>query len=252
MPAVMWFRRDLRLSDNPALLEAAARDGDVLPLFVLDPALWRPSGPSRRRYLDESLRDLDSRIGLTFRTGDPVTEVVRAAREVDADQVHVAADYGPYGSARDEKVDAALAAHDIELVRTGSPYAVAPGRVTKGDGTPYQVYTPYFRAWTEHGWRAPAGELGPVSWLQVGSDDVPDTPLPDGLALPDAGEEAARQRWQDYLHGALADYHRHRDRPDLDATSHMSVHLKWGEIHPRTMLADLAESTAKGAQSFRQ
>ena len=55
----MWFRRDLRLSDNPALLDAADRDGDVLPLFVLDPALWRPSGPSRRHYLAESLGDLD-------------------------------------------------------------------------------------------------------------------------------------------------------------------------------------------------
>ena len=148
VPAVMWFRRDLRLSDNPALLEAAQsddRDGEVLPLFVVDPALWGPSGPSRRHYLSASLRDLDSRIGLTIRTGDPVTEVVRAAREVDADPVHVAADFGPYGRARDEKVDAALAEHDIELVRTGSPYAVAPGRVTKGDGTPYQVFTPYYQ-----------------------------------------------------------------------------------------------------------
>ena len=157
----MWFRRDLRLSDNPALLDAADRDGDVLPLFVLDPALWRPSGPSRRHYLAESLRDLDSRIGLTIRSGDPVTEVVRAAREVGADRVHVAADFGPYGRARDERVDAALAEHDIELVRTGSPYAVAPGRVTKGDGTPYQVFTPFSRAWQEHGWREPAGEPGP-------------------------------------------------------------------------------------------
>ena len=98
MPAVMWFRRDLRLSDNPALLEAAARDGEVLPLFVVDPTLWRHSGPSRRHYLGESLKDLDQRIGLVVRTGDPVTEVVRAAREAGADQVHVAADYGPYGS----------------------------------------------------------------------------------------------------------------------------------------------------------
>ena len=58
----MWFRRDLRLSDNPALLDAADRDGDVLPLFVLDPALWRPSGPSRRHYLAESL-EADRQLG---------------------------------------------------------------------------------------------------------------------------------------------------------------------------------------------
>ncbi len=248
----MWFRRDLRLSDNPALLEAAARDGEVLPLFVVDPALWGPSGPSRRHYLGESLKDLDRRIGLVVRTGDPVTEVVRAAREAGADQVHVAADYGPYGSARDEKVDAALADHDVELVRTGSPYAVAPGRVTKGDGTPYQVYTPFFRAWQEHGWRDPAGDHGEVGWLTADSDGVPAEDLPDGLDLPDAGEEAAQRRWRDYRRDKLEAYDRERDRPDLDATSHMSVHLKWGEIHPRTLLKDLEGMRGKGAQTYRQ
>jgi deoxyribodipyrimidine photo-lyase len=255
MPAVMWFRRDLRLSDNPALLDAAGgdgADGEVLPLFVVDPALWRPSGPSRRHYLAASLRDLDSRIGLTIRTGDPVNEVVRAAREVGADRVHVARDFGPYGRVRDEKVDAALADHDIELVRSGSPYAVAPGRVTKRDGTPYQVYTPYFRAWMEHGWRDPAPDLGPVTWLDAGSDGVPDVELPRGLALPAAGEEAAKRRWRDYWRDKLEAYARHRDRPDLDATSHMSVHLKWGEIHPRTMLADLKGAIGQGAQTYRQ
>ena len=256
MPAVMWFRRDLRLSDNPALLEAAHSgdqgDGEVLPLFVVDPALWGPSGPSRRHYLSASLRDLDSRIGLTIRTGNPVTEVVRAAREVEADRVHVAADFGPYGRARDEKVDAALAEHDIELVRTGSPYAVAPGRVTKGDGTPYQVFTPFYSAWLAHGWRDPAGELGSVGWLSTASDGVPQEKLPHGLALPEAGEDAAGRRWRDYVRDQLQAYDRHRDRPDLDATSHMSVHLKWGEIHPRTMLHDLQDVSGAGAATYRK
>ena len=252
MPAVMWFRRDLRISDNPALLEAAAGDGEVLPLFVVDPALWGPSGPSRRHYLGESLKHLDRRVALVVRTGDPVTEVVRAAREVGAHQVHIAADYGPYGRARDEKVDAALAEHDIELVRTGSPYAVAPGRVTKADGTPYQVYTPFFRAWQEHGWRDPAGEVGEVGWLTADSDGLPAEDLPDGLDLPEAGEEAAQRRWRDYRRDRLEAYDRERDRPDLDATSHMSVHLKWGEIHPRTMLKDLEELRGNGARTYRQ
>ena len=252
MPAVMWFRRDLRLSDNPALLDAATGDGDVLPLFVVDPALWGPSGPSRRHYLAESLRDLDSRVGLTIRTGDPVREVVRAAREVEADRVHVAADFGPYGRARDERVEAALAEHDIELVRTGSPYAVAPGLVTKADGTPYRVFTPFHRAWVERGWRPPAGDLGPVGWLVARSDGIPEEALPDGMTLPTAGEAAATRRWRDYRQERLDAYDRHRDRPDLDATSHMSVHLKWGEIHPRTMLADLAGSSGRGAATFRK
>ena len=110
---VMWFRRDLRLGDNPALLEAAA-DGPVLPLFVLDPALWGPAGPSRRAYLADSLRALDASLrrlgtGLTVVRGDPVRRVVLAARAVGAERVHVAADYGPYGHRRDLAVEPALA-----------------------------------------------------------------------------------------------------------------------------------------------
>src|SRR6478672_13448276 len=86
--AVMWFRRDLRLADNPALLEACESDG-VLPLFVLDPALWGPAGVSRRWYLTESLRALDSslrqrRAGLSVVRGNPVRQVVLAAKAVGA------------------------------------------------------------------------------------------------------------------------------------------------------------------------
>src|SRR6478609_2192456 len=84
-PSVAWFRRDLRLSDNPALL-AAATDGPVLPLFVLDPALWRPAGPARRSYLAASLRSLDATVGgLALLEGDPVRRVVEAARAVGAE-----------------------------------------------------------------------------------------------------------------------------------------------------------------------
>ncbi|MBJ7529100.1 MAG: deoxyribodipyrimidine photo-lyase, partial [Nocardioides sp.] len=78
----MWFRRDLRLGDNPALLEAAS-DGAVLPLFVLDPHLWDPAGPSRRAYLGASLRALDAQLRqrhtrLSVVRGDPVRRVVLA------------------------------------------------------------------------------------------------------------------------------------------------------------------------------
>jgi deoxyribodipyrimidine photo-lyase len=136
----MWFRRDLRLSDNPALLaavEAARADGDgrVVPLFVVDPALWLPSGPIRLAYLDASLRALDASMGdaLLLQHGDPVDVLPEVVQAAGATSVHVAADFGPYGRSRDDAVAAAL---DVPLVRTGSPYAVAPGRVTKDDDTP--------------------------------------------------------------------------------------------------------------------
>ena len=129
--SVMWFRRDLRLGDNPALLEAVA-DGPVLPLFVLDPALWGPAGHSRRAYLAASLRALDGRLRqhrtrLSVVRGNPVRRVVLAARAVGAERVHVAADFGPYGIRRDQEVEKALAEAGIELSvpgrRTPSPPA---------------------------------------------------------------------------------------------------------------------------------
>jgi deoxyribodipyrimidine photo-lyase len=250
MASVMWFRRDLRLADNPALLEAAA-DGPVLPLFVLDPALWGPSGQVRRAYLAASLRALSVDLPLSVVRGDPVRRVVLAAKEVGAQRVHVAADYGPYGHARDTAVEEALAGVGIELVRTGSPYAVAPGRVTTGAGEPFKVFTPYSRAWADHGWRAPTGRPSNAEWLHL--DDttaIPETEPPKDLDLPKAGEAAALERWRDFL-DRVADYDDDRDRPARNGTSHMSPHLKWGEVHPRTMLADLAALRSMGARTYR-
>ncbi|MEO8557320.1 MAG: deoxyribodipyrimidine photo-lyase, partial [Actinomycetota bacterium] len=244
----MWFRRDLRLADNPALQSAvaASRDdpaagGQVVPLFVLDPALSQPAGVARRAYLAASLADLGRRVGgLQLRRGDPVTEVVAVARAARATTVHITEDFGPGGRRRDLEVGSALAAHGIELVQTGSPYAVPPGRVLNRTGAPYQVFTPYSRAWRDHGWPAPTVAPRTVSWARpLDSVQLDEVPVPDGLRLPAAGEPAACRRWHDFLEQRLDQYAATRDRADLDGTSRMSVHLKWGEIHPRTMLADL-------------
>ena len=256
MASVMWFRRDLRLADSPAL-NAAAEDGAVLPLFVLDPALARPSGPSRLAYLAGSLRSLDGSLrerggALAVVEGDPVEQVVRAARSVGADRVHVAADFGPYGAIRDAAVERALAEHGIDLVRTGSPYAVAPGRLSTGAGQPYRVFTPYFRAWAEHGWRRPVDPPAAADWLALESTrEIPEPLVPDGLTLPEAGEAAAHRRWAEFL-DRVGDYDTDRDRPGVEGTSRMSVHLKWGEVHPRTLLADLAPLRSTGAATYRK
>ncbi|MBA3310746.1 MAG: deoxyribodipyrimidine photo-lyase [Nocardioidaceae bacterium] len=254
MTSVMWFRRDLRLGDNPALLAAVsdAADGEIVPLFVVDPALWRPAGPTRRAYLAASLADLGRRVdGLQLRRGEPAEEVVSVARAADATTVHIAEDFGPYGRQRDCAVEGALARHGITLIRTGSPYAVSPGRVTSKSGDPYQVFTPYSRAWREHGWPGPVEAPRGISWVRpLKSHPLYDAPTPDCLELPAAGESAARRRWRDFCEQRLGDYGADRNRADLDRTSRMSVHLKWGEIHPRTMLADLAQRRSDGAATY--
>lgn len=250
MPTVFWFRRDLRLADHPALLAAcaAAGDGGVVPLFVLDPVLWDSAGPARQARLTASLRALDESLGgsLTVRRGDPAAVIVALVREVGADSVHISGDHGPYGSRRDEAVARALG--DVPLLPLGSPYAVAPGRVLTGAGNGYQVFTPFLRAWVDHGWRAPVDPPAPDQrWLPCAGDGIPD--VPDAVTLTQVGEAAAHTRWREFLAGAIETYPQDRDRPGVDGTSRLSAALRWGEIHPRTLLADLDGS--EPATQFR-
>jgi deoxyribodipyrimidine photo-lyase len=156
--SLVWFRRDLRVRDQPTFLAAREAASSSLALFVLDAVLLNPAGTARRTYLYRSLRALDGALGgrLLVVRGDPTEVVPTVAKAADAATVHIAADFGPYGAARDEAVAKALAEDERELVRTGSPYAVAPGRVRKDDGDPFKVFTPFRRAWAEHGWRKPA------------------------------------------------------------------------------------------------
>src|SRR5213076_2471204 len=156
-----------RLADNPALLAALEAADDIVPLFVLDDALWRPSGAARRAFLVRCLRALDESTGgrLVVRRGDPA-EVVRAvAAEVDASEVICAEDFGPYGTRRDDGVERALSRDGRALVRSGSSYAVAPGEVRSGNGDPYKVFTPFSKAWLSHGWPAPAHAPRRVAWV---------------------------------------------------------------------------------------
>ncbi|MER6764645.1 MULTISPECIES: cryptochrome/photolyase family protein [Amycolatopsis] len=253
-PVVLWFRRDLRLRDHAALFEAAKHSKRILALYVLDDRLLKPAGSPRVAFLLNSLRELDKALSgrLMIRYGDPAREVVAAAREIRAAAVHVSADTAPYGRERDEAVAAALAEHRIQWVETGSSYAVTPGRVTKPDGTPYRVFTPFYRAWAQHGWPRPADtHVSIVDWVKPSSSSaLPETPEVH-CELPPAGEEAALSVWHDFLSDGLADYAFERDRPDHAGTTRLSPYLRWGAIHPRTMLADLAAKRSEGAQALR-
>jgi len=247
--SLLWFRRDLRLSDHPALLaavDAAGPDGAVVPMFVVDPRLWDPSGAPRRQFLRDCLAALEEDLdgALVVRAGDPAEVVPAVARELEADSVHVSADAGPYGRRRDAAVDEALG--DIPLIRTGSPYAVTPGRVTKADGSPFKVFSPFARAWRAHGWRAPAPRPDDVRWASgIPSDGLP-VAEEVSARLPPAGEAAALRAWERFRDERLSGYDDVRNLPATDATSRLSPYLKYGCLHPRTLLADLAAVRPQG------
>ena len=251
----MWFRRDLRLRDHPALRRAADH-GEVLGLFVLDPALWAGAGPARRAWLAATLRSLDESMDgrLCVRVGTPASVVPLMAERVGADQVHVTNDFTPYGRARDRTVVGALP-DDVEGVATGTPYAVAPGTVVNGSGSPYKVFTPYSKAWRSHGWDDPLPAPRTVAWVEYEDDQRVDAMLdkalrdaPDGMPTP--GEDAAWRRFRAFLDRDVDGYDDLRNDPGADRTSRLSPYLKYGVLHPRQLLAETASRRSTGAATF--
>ncbi len=257
-PTVWWVRRDFRLGDNPALRSAIDEGGAVLPLFVLDPVLLRSAGTSRRAWLQAALTVLDADLredggpGLSVVTGKPAATVSRVAQAIGAGQVHIAADYGPYGRRRDAAVEAALDRAGIGLKATGSPYAVGPGTLFNKSGSPYQVFSPFHRAWLEHGVHGPAPGIRAASVDWLASDERVELAGAEPELVAVAGEAVARRSWQAWLakdpHGA-DDYAAMNNFPGADATSHLSIALRWGHLHPRTVLADLAAKRSRGAMA---
>ncbi len=247
--SLLWLRRDLRLADHPALLAARDAGDEVVPLFVLDDRLIAPSGAARLAFLYGCLRDLHARTNGALRVvhGRPEQVVPEVVRQTRAVSVHVSSDHGPYGRRRDEQVGAAL--ESVPLVRTGSPYGVTPGTLTKEDGDPYKVFTPYARAWRARGIHAPALTPRVIAWSDGGvrTVGVPADPDLGDVVLPAPGEQAALDRWRQWRERAV-DYDRDRNSPAVDGTSQLSAYLKYGCLHPRTLHADLGAS--KGEQVF--
>ncbi len=233
----MWFRRDLRLRDNPALAEACAA-GEVVPVFVVDPA-FEVAGAPRRALLHDCLQALHEATGgaLVIRHGDPVDEIPAVADEVDARTVYVSKDFAPYGRRRDESVADALRGSGRRLRGVGSPYAVQPGQVAKEDGDPYVVFTPFSRRWRDHGWDDPIAAPRAPGWIAAPSDGLPDRP-DVAIELPSMTEDAAIARWRRFRAGGLGAYDERRNLVGDDGTSRMSPYLKWGVLHPRQLLAD--------------
>ena len=249
--AIIWFRRDLRINDHPALLAAVESAEQVIPLFILDKTQIKEAGAKLLAYMAQSLRSLDESLGnnLHIIEGDQVEVLTTLIKKYDVQEVHISAEYERYGAERDARVEAA----GIKLVRTGSPYAVTPGRVVKpSDGTPYKVYTPFYRAWRTHGWRAPAKTPKSMKFVQPTSEyrNFPDFPLPKGVEIIKAGEAAALSRFKEFTKKGLDTYDENRNFAAIDGTSKMSSYLKFGEIHPRTLLENLGES--KAHDTFRK
>ena len=250
--AIAWFTRDLRVHDNPVLDQARRWADEILPVFVIDPALASASS-NRRRYLHAALTDLRANLrhlggDLIVRRGDPVTEILRLAHAAQADCLVVAADVSAYAQRRDLDLAQACRSSRLSLRTVDSLYVVAPGTITPTGGDHYKVFTPYWRAWAGQPRRllmrtprridlAPGIETGELPDI----DGFAGTPV--STALPRAGETAARTRMARWVRDGLAGYgERHDDLPG-DATSRLSADLHFGCLSPLELATAVQHAT---------
>lgn len=245
MSAVVWFRRDLRLEDNPAWAEATSDHDEVRPLFIIDPKLWIPS--HRLTQLIAHLHGLDAAIQksggrLCVMTGNPATvlKTVLAA----GDDLYFNDDYSPYATKRDNAVTYAFG----ERVKRMNGTAVhAPGTILTNSETPYKVFTPFHRRWADQELPAPArqGKAKVTDDVGEGLPQLSETPLMEG------GPKAARKRLAEF-EKVVDDYADLRNRPDLDSTSHLSADLKFGTLSPVRVMIEIGSKTPSRAAFVRQ
>ena len=249
MARVFWFRRDLRLQDNVALnaaIDGAIADGDkqVCGLYAVDLHKFEALSGARQWSLHASLDSLGASMDrkLVIQHGGVANSVVQTALAANAKFVHATRAFDPDGVAEQNAVGLELKKHDIFLQLDDSYYAVAPGTVRKPDGTPYRVYTPFFNNWFKAGWSAPVKLHKGFEWfepIQCQGKPVPTKEAPFPIK---AGEAYALRTWERFKQRALFNYDELRNRADLSGTSHLSHALAFGEIHPRTLLAELSDS----------
>jgi deoxyribodipyrimidine photo-lyase len=244
---VVWFRRDLRLADHPALTEAVAR-GPVVPVFVLDPRLL---GRSERRdaWLAATLHTLDAdlrRLGrrLIVRRGEPAAELVRVARDAGATGVWWNRDLTPYARERDAAVTAACRTAGLSAQACGDAVLAEPEDVVPSRGGFYTVFTPFHRAWLMRDRVPPAPAPASLTSPTPGASPARVTslatlalPAVARAELPVAGETAARSALDAFVRRGLRAYPDRRDRLDAETTSRLSPYLRVGALTPRQVYA---------------
>lgn len=258
--AVVWFRRDLRLEDHPALWDAISHARAVVPLFVTDSRLvgasvarsWFLSGSLES--LDMQLRELGSR--LTVRAGPAEDAVPAVARELGADVVLATRDVTPFSYRRDLAVDNALRGEGRELLLRSGTTLVEPEDMLSGAGKPYGVFTPFWRTLQ----RAPRRAVRPTpTAIQTDIDTLPvSDPLPFSAeppsqrALPVPGARASRARLERWIEIGLDGYGERRDDLAGDATSHLGADLHFGTISPLQLETAAAERGEEATPFTRQ
>ena len=248
----MWFRRDLRLDDNPAWSAAATTYREIVPLFVLDPRLLAAAGPFRRRQLLSDLRTLDARLrtlggGLRTVVGDATVVVPAEAAALGATAVFVNLDVSPLARRRDHAVAEALERNGVGWHPNWGGLVHAPGTVRTAKGALSQVFTPFWTTWRRTpraSWPAfdAAPEDARSDLATVANQPGEPLPLADGPAPFPGGEAGAHERLRE-LDDRVDAYLDTRDLPAIDGTTQLSAALRFGTVSPRHVIDVLGTHT---------
>ncbi|OIP35427.1 MAG: hypothetical protein AUK27_04595 [Deltaproteobacteria bacterium CG2_30_66_27] len=272
---VVWFRRDLRLSDNPALEAAVARGGPVVAAWVHAPGEEGDSvpGAAARVFLYEALRSLaeslEARGGrLVLRRGPTIKALIDLTRETGADAVYANKVWEPPFLARDAKAIAALRANGLEARLFDDGVLFPPDAMKTTTGGPFRVFTPFWRRCTSSA--APEASLPAPARIRSPATNLPSWPLSELRLRPSApwvaglhdawppGERGAGDLLSRFLDEAMAAYPNDRDRPDRDGTSRLSPYLHFGCVSAREAwhavqsraAADSTPGVVRGAEAF--
>ncbi len=265
--ALLWYRRDLRVHDHPALYTATREYERVVPVFVLDDALLRGrfASPARTAFMLGCLRALDDQLrrrgsGLVLRAGRPERVLVELAGEARADVVLWTSDVSPYARARDARVTDALREAGVRGWPHGGNYVVDISAPRTRGGSPYHVFTPFHRTWqtmerrTVH--RAPQ-DLPPLpSHLRKGRvpSAVGELKLDERALVPEpaaeAGEAAAREALRRWLDESVERYVDRQNGMARLGTSRLSPHLRWGCLSAREVEERALRRGGKGAEAW--
>jgi deoxyribodipyrimidine photo-lyase len=267
-PVIVWFRQDLRLSDNPALTHAAQSGRPIICLYILDdetPSDWKWGGAARW-WLHHSLAALDKALrrhdggGLVLRRGRGDKVLPSLVEEAGAQAVVWNRCYEPFAIARDTALKKTLTQAGIEVESDNGSLLFEPWEISTKDGKPFRVFTPFWRALQA---KAEPGKPRPAPRALAFQQNVKSDRLGDWNLLPTKpdwaknfdwvpGEMAAKRALLSFLED-IAGYAQARDIPGQDSTSRLSPYLNWGEIGPRQVwhaVKSHPQGHNDGAQTF--
>ena len=265
-PALVWFRNDLRISDNPALNAAAKSGAPVIALYILEEVKGvRAMGAAWRWWLAGSLRNLAENLSahgvpLVLRRGDPRKIIAEIASDAKIGAAFWNRRYVAAEARLDVEIERHLLANDCAVETFNASLLNEPWSIKRKTGGPIRVFTPYFRASEERGNpRATVGDIRNLNAaMALQSEKLENWTLEpskpdwanDMQAAWARGEDGAQERLKDFLNDVLKGYAGNRDRPDIDGTSRLSPYLAHGEISPHQIAAALPER-GRDADKYR-